>query len=467
MSRNFSGRLQPYQSIHIETLEGRTLLAADPIQVIIGSGGAKSVQFTDPSGIQATLLLTGAGTATCTFQGSGLSQLGTARGIVVQGVGVTLGKVQLLGTDTGSTLRMQTRGRGTVTSGDITSNGSMNAILAPSVVLDGDLTTAMWTRQIQLAGAQNGKISIGSAHLGSASVNASLGNVSNESFASSITVESLKATQWVGNGGGQTVQAPRILGLNVKGQFAPDLTLQGAPIGARSLDHCNVGSIVGGTWTVGGSTGAVEAAAVSGWDTTFIGPVKSIAVSSDATSVSLTAESINSLSIHGNLANSTLQLTTPLTANGFDLQTLSVGGGILNTNIQSQGSVGTIAAARMLQSSIFAGIVRPTAGQLPQMTTDFASTAQIKSLSLRKSNPSFQASDVAAYLIGNANLGDVAVANNGVPFGLAAHQLHSLTLMGAASGKTVHVNNPASSAVVNGLLASKGIAQADFVVRII
>src|SRR5947209_7225967 len=81
---------RPRSSALIERLESRQLLSADPISVLIGAGAAKAVLFTDSNGTTATVSVKGPGSATVNFDGAGLGQIASARGVVVTGTGVAM-----------------------------------------------------------------------------------------------------------------------------------------------------------------------------------------------------------------------------------------------------------------------------------------------------------------------------------------------------------------------------------------
>lgn len=462
---------RPDRSIVVEWLERRRLLsAADPLSVLIGAGAAKSVQYTDPNGTQAAVFLTGPGSATVTFNGSGLSQSANARGVVVNGANITLSTIAATRTTIGSTLQVNTRGKRPITLGTISSNGTFNLVRAPGVILNGDLTVGGWVHEIQLAGAQNGTLTVAQARVGGASMLADLGSVTNESLSSTVAIHSLKANQWVSTtGGDMTLQAPQVGDATIKGAFAPDVSIQGAPLRSLALTSFRSGSITGGTWNVGGNTGVIQTPAANNWNATFNGAVATMTLGSS--SVDVTAGAITNLSVHGILSNSTIQLTDPLASNGFDLTRLTATGEIDGTQIMSAGSIGAVTSGRLVQSMIYAGVMQMGGGgpqPLPSTRDDLLSSAEIKSIALRRSTAgSFVGSDVAAFTIGAADLATVNTNNGGTPEGVAANQIGSVTFTDLASGKSIHVVNPASTAGFMAALAAKGINPGDFVVRLL
>src|SRR5205823_2046206 len=92
--------------VTVEPLEKRQLLAADPLTVIVGAGAAKSVQFTDASGTQAMVFLTGTGTANVNFEGTGLSQSANTKGLVVNGSDISVASIVVNGSNAQSGLQI-------------------------------------------------------------------------------------------------------------------------------------------------------------------------------------------------------------------------------------------------------------------------------------------------------------------------------------------------------------------------
>jgi len=408
-SSRFHGgrRARPRLTAKIEALERRQLFSAgpDPLTVIIGEGAAKSVQFVDASGTHATVQLSGPGTASVSFGGTGLTQSANMRGLVVNGA-ASLDSISASGTTGGTTIQIITRGKLKTSAGDISSDGPLSALRATGVVVTGDITTGGLIHQIQLGGAQGGDISIGAARAGGVALVASLGSVSDESISSTGRIVVLAASQWMNTpGSGESITASQINVINIAHDLTADITTGG----------------------------------------------------------------IGAFNVGGTLSSSTINLTTPLVPHGVNLNRMSVGGTILDSTLVSGGSLGAISAAQMQGSQIYAGLVALPSGQtLPLATTDFRNVASIKSVSLRRSaSGSFVNSDVAAYMIGATSLGDVSMANGGVIFGIAAHQVQSVTLLDESTGKSVHAVNPSTTTAFNALLTAKGITPQDFVVRIV
>jgi hypothetical protein len=338
-----------------------------------------------------------------TFDGTGLSQSANAAGLIVTGSGISLTGISVNSTNAQSILQIVTKSRHALSIGSITVGGSLNAILAPSVTVVGDISTGSGLHLLQVAGATGGTITIGSGRVGTLGIQ--IGSASDESLNSAIPLTTLIAAQWVNTlGGGRTITTPQINAISIAHDF----------------------------------------------------------------SANLTAGSIGSMNVRGNLSNSTLNLTTPLTPLGMNVSTLNVGGAIAGTTINAGGNMGSIIAGKLTDSTIYAGLVASPSGPFPSATTDFRNTATIKSITLKKSaSASFANSIVAAYNIGSATLGTVSQTNAGNAFGLAAHDVKAGTIIDLGIGKNVHVANPPTTTAFDNALIAKGVTPADFEVRIV
>lgn len=449
----------------IESLEARTLLAADTLSVFIGGAAAKAVTFIDPNGTKAIVNMAGQGNATVTFSGTNLSQAASAIGVAVSGSGVTLASIALTHTGLDTVLHVRTVGRNPLTLGGLTSDGVVNSILAPGVVVTGNLTTAGWVHQITLSGAQNGTISIGPTH-SNGGFSMTVGTVSDESLVSDVRVNDLTVGQWLNTtGAAESIVAPQALTIRSRGNFAPDLSIAGIRGADVSLQTFVAGAITGGSLNVSGKVHSFNAGSIAGgWNGTVSGTVDDFHVTHDAT-MNLTASIINNLAVFGALSNSTVSLTEPLSTIGFDLFNLYTGGAIVNSTIESVGSIKAVSALSMQNSGLYVGLQAPV---LPTMTSAFANIAEIRSVTLRRSaSASFAASNIAAYQLGTLVLGAVQTSNGGTPFGVAGHSIQSITLVDQTTRHVAHETNVPSAAAFHQVLVSKGINQGDLVVDVV
>lgn len=449
----------------IEALESRTLLAADSLSVFIGGAAAKAVTFVDPNGTKAIVKMTGQGNATVTFSGTNLSQSPSPVGVAVSGTGVTLASIATTRTGLSTILHVTTVGRNPVTLGGLTSDGVVNSILAPGVIVTGDITTAGWVHQLTLSGAQNGTISIGPTH-SNGGLNFTAGTVTDESLVSSLRVDNLNVGQWLNTtGAAESIQAPQALTIRSRGNFAPDLSIAGIRGAQVSLQTFAAGAITGGSLNVNGLVHSFNAGSIAtGWTGTVNGTIDGFHVTHDA-SMDLTASTINNFAVLGALSDSMVSLTQPLSTVGFDMYSLYTGGGIINSTIESVGSIKGVSAQSMQNSNLFVGLTAPA---LPTTTSDFADTAEIRSVTLRHSaSASFAGSNIAAYQLGVIVLGTVQTSNGGTPFGVAGHSLQSITLVDQTTRHVAHESNVPSAASFSQVLVSKGINQGDLVVDVV
>jgi hypothetical protein len=448
----------------VETLEDRRLLS---VSVLIGGRAAQGVQYIDASGVKATVKIVGPGNATVTFDGTNITQTSGPAGILVSGSSVTLSSIITTGTGLYSALHITTFGAGSVTAGAITTAGVMAAILAPHVVLTGDLTTGGWVHQIVLAGAENGTMSIGPSHIGGG-LNFSAGFVNNEALTSSIRINALTVGQWTNpSGPSLSIQAPQIVKLTAAGAFNANLTVGGAVV--SSLGTFTAGSLVGGTWNIAANVGYVHAGSISpGW-TGFVGRSISTLNIAGAATMTLQAASIGRLASGGDLTDSSLTFTEPLAPNADDIRMLSVGGEILDSTIDAIGSIGPVIATRMVDSQLYAGVLPTlvTTHGLPSVATDLVTASNIASITLRRSgDASFVNSDIAAFTLGPVILGRVTLTNGSVPFGVAGASIRSISLSDFVTGKTVQLSPVTSTAAFNSALGAKGLG-GDLAVRIV
>lgn len=449
----------------VEAMESRMLLAADTLSVFIGGAAAKAVQFIDPNGTRAIVHMTGQGNATVNFSGTNLAQGPSASGVLVSGSDVTLASIALTNTGLTTMLYVSTIGRNSVTLGGITGDGVVNSIIAPNVIVTGDITTAGWVHDIQLAGAEDGTISTGPAHI-NGGLKLSIGSVSDESLTSDVRINELTASQWLNTTGAtETITAPQVLTMRVKGDFAPDLSIPGIRGAQVSLQSFVAGALTGGTWSVDGKTHILSTGSIAtGWSGTFNGVIDNFHVTHEAT-MDLTAEMVGSMTVAGALTNSTISLTQPLSSVVFDVNSFYVGGEIEDSTIESAGSIRAFSAQSMDGSGLYVGMVNPA---LPATTSDFANTAEIRTITLRRSaSASFSDSNIAAYDLGTVDLGAVQTSNGGTPFGVAGHSIASITLVDQTTRRSAHATNPASAAAFSQVLVSRGIAQGDLVVEIV
>jgi hypothetical protein len=269
------------------------------------------------------------------------------------------------------------------------------------------------------------------------------------------------------------IAAPSLATLTVKGDtkisrplagdFAADLTLNGTGVAAtaKTLGAVTVkGKIDAATWSVTGAAGAITAGSTgTAWDATFTKAITSVTAST--LSGTLHAASIGTVKAD-NIIQLTLGLTQAVSPTIKALGTLTVKNAIDSSDIRAAGNIGTVTAGKMLHSRLFAG-VPSSVSALPQTSADFAAVATIAKVvvtgTANLADPGLLDSYIAASKITSASITRFAASNNGVPDGLAADSIASLTLKTATSTVTkTNLTTPTSDASASG---------DDFFVRIV
>ena len=379
-------------------------------QLPIGNGTRAT--YTDANGRSVTITLVGGGTGVVSVVGNG-DVTGTAASSVT---------VATTGTTAHSRLAVVSSGSKATEIDGIAVAGSLAALVAPTVDLDGDLTVTGTIGSVLLAGASGGHtLSVqGTGAVGSLR----LGTVADLTVDTAEPLATLYATAWTNATDSAVVTAPSISSLIVPGTFAAGVAVgtgTGVPLRTVRVG----GALSGGTWTVAGGVNSITAGSTdAAWSATVTGAVNSVAVNG-AASGSLTAASVGALRVRGDLTNATVKLT----AAGTDVRSLTVGGSITGSTIAAAGSVGAVRARAMLDSTLTAGVASTVTG-LPTSAADFATTASIASFTLTglpANAASFAGSDVAAATLGRVAVRNVTTANNGTPFGFAADTLASIT----------------------------------------
>ena len=369
----------------------------------ISFGGRTVASYADSAGHHVTLKLSGPGTGKANFDTGNANP----------------GSIVLTGTTAASVLTITVQG-GSTNVGTIFVNGSLNKLIGTHVNLVGDMTVTGTLGAAQLASASGGHaINIEGA---GRAPSLSLGQVSDLSIDSAASIALLQAISWAGGTGGMDIiAAPAITRLMVGGNFGGSIHLSGTGLDLRNA--LVKGALSSGNWIIAGSIGQLNAASVaSGWSAAVAGSISAMKVHGNFAG-NLTASSIKTLQIGGDLTGSIIRLTG---GTATDLQSLVVGGSISGSQVRATGSILTIKAAGLANSNIFAGVNQFTTA-LPTSAGDFTANSSIRTVVVTGQKQVFavQGSNVAAATLGNVTFGAVNTNNSGVQFGLAAHQLAS------------------------------------------
>ena len=431
----------------VERLERRILFAID---VTLGTGSpSQALVFTDADGTVARVRVSG-GTATITFDGNPVGQSTSGRLTTVTGTGVTMTNMVLSGASPSVAVRASGGGDGSVTLGGLSAAGPVRGIAAPGVVLTGPATLSNGIGRLTLGGARDTTLTInrsGQALLQDASV--SILSVTDAAITSQQPMRQLRVGSWgLGNENqSNTVTTTRINVLQCAGDFNAGLALSGngQVVGQPVLGNAKVvGALASGAWDVAGKTGRVAAGSVgSGWNGTF-GDLSSFSTPGDFAG-SISANTINSLGA-GSLTNAGIDVTRAFATGATALNRLNVRGAIAGTRVRSGADIGSVSAASITGSSVFAGVANGGGGgggaarSLPADASAFVSPATIKGVAIRtRGTPSFVGSNIAASTLGRINGGTIQVDNGGAPYGLAAQTILSLSGQRNDTGETRHV----------------------------
>jgi len=255
-------------------------------------------------------------------------------------------------------------------------------------------------------------------------------------------IRSLRAVSWDGGsikadwiGSLRTTGARRPVPDN--GDFAADITLSGnnAPRG-RTLSSASIaGSLTGGAWNItAGNVGTVRALSFEpGWTlTAVVGEIRSLYSRGDFSS-DVTARSLASLYVRGNLAGARLDLTQPPEPRTYAARSISVRGWIADSTLLFSGNVRSVRAGGMRDSALFAGVTA-TGDQngdgvldLPDPGTQLALGAggrcrigSLRVTGIRGEEFTFINTNLAAAEFGYVYVRSSRDDNDQIPFGIAA-----------------------------------------------
>ncbi len=227
----------------------------------------------------------------------------------------------------------------------------------------------------------------------------------------------LRAVEWEGGSlSAHSLRTLRITGSRregLAGDFSAPLTLTGNGVapGHYVLRSASIrGSVSDGPWNIGGAVGTLY---VYG---DFAGD--------------LTALSVRSMTVRGDLDGATLTLTQAVQDRVYALGRLYVGGWMRDAAVDVAGNIATVYVRGIEGSRLFAGVGGEV---LPTAPGDFGAQATIRSFTqagIRENGvyiASFVDSDVAAWNIRRCSLRQVEMDNGGEAFGVAASDIGVLT----------------------------------------
>lgn len=426
--------------------------------VAVGEGSpVRSVTYTDADGTVGVVSVAG-GSATLSFAGTGVTQT-PGRNLVISGTAVELDQV----TATGGSPNITVRGRGGADNRLVVNGiegGAIRNFVGREVILRGRSDLAGGIGRLDVFQTEDAEIIIGAALDPRLQPAITLVSANDTDINSASRIRSIRFDAWTSDPTApdpDVIAAPSVGSLQSGGDFGGTLTLNN-PGNGDALGNARVNGSVTGPWTVTGSTGSVSVGSTAAsWLGNFGGSVRSLVVGGDLAG-SLSAVNAGSLRV-GSMTGANIALTQPNVAGAIALRSLNARGAISGSNLRADaGEIGSVVAGSISNSTIYAGVAPGEGAGLPDAPTDFIAPATIRSVTVRnRTGPSFVGSDIAAQTLGTMNLGVIQTANGGVPFGLAAGSIASVTAADAAGARIRHarLDEPGESQ-----------ASADFKVRV-
>lgn len=416
--------------------------------VTVGEGSpTRSVTYTDADGTVGVVTVSG-GSATLSFAGTGIAQT-PGRNLLISGTGVKLDLV----TATGGTPGISVRGRGGADNRLVVNGingGAVRSFVGREVILRGHSNIGGGIGRLDVFQTEDAEITIGAPADPRLQPVITLVAANDTDISSAGTIKSIRVDAWTSDPSGpdpDVIAAPAVRSFHSGGDFGGTLSLSN-PGTADALGSARVAGAVSGPWTVVGSTGSVTVGSTgASWLGTFGGSVRSLVVVGDLAG---TFRAVNAGSVRaGSMSGASIYLTQPNVAGAVALGSLVARGAISGSNIRADaGTIGSVTAASITSSTIYAGVNPGEGAGLPDAATDFIAPGTIRSVTVRnRTGPSFVGSDIAAQTLGGMNLGVIQTANGGVPFGLAAQTIAAVTAADAAGARIryARLDEPADS----------------------
>ncbi len=283
----------------------------------------------------------------------------------------------------------------------INDNNSLKSITAKTTNLRGNIKVSGSLASLVINDANNSNtITVGPSSNKKAAVSLSFDRVADLTLNSQMPIKAISTTEWKAG----TIDAPSIASITTKGNKKLKI--------AGDLDvDVTIDAAIGSIKTAGTLSGK--------WNCNTIKSVSAL-----------------------NITSATLTLDQEPNLKVLALGALTAKNDINDSQIISDGNVGTISAGAMINSLCFAGIKSGVTG-LPNLPDDINVSASIKSITVKgiKGEPnSFINSDIGAASIRSATLNYPKSDNSGVPFGITAGSIGSLKIKNA-SGKTITLKN--------------------------
>jgi RHS repeat-associated protein len=408
---------------------------------IILKDALRRYSFLDEDGTPVTVVWTGPGQVTLERYTDPDDHHGDLRNITVDGSTIT------------SALTIATKGVGAKTSFEnLVVHGPLKSLAAGTTDLLGDITIDGSIATLTMSSAVSGSaISIGPrAALLKTEASLTFDRVAEMSVTSATPLNVITAAEWLDRDGvADALTAPSLKKLIIKGDksqtrplagaFEADITLTNGAL-IQTLASVSVAGPVGeGVWSIAGNTGSITALSTApNWNASFAGKV-TLLKTTGSMSGHVTAKSIATVYVGGDLTNATLALTQGVDATHpttESLHAVTIRGMFDSSDIVTAGHIGSATIGAMRNSHLLAGLRSPQSG-LADSLDDFESAAKIGRvtiLGLASALRDMADSSISARFLGSLTLRDVKTDNAGLSFGLAADRIASLIVY---EGRTV------------------------------
>lgn len=432
--------------------------------VTIGTSARKSLNYTDPDGTKARIIIVG-GSAVITFAGTDVL-INTVRGVVtVTGTDATVADINITDlTPRGSTLLVTaTGGDGMVRLGSI-SDQHLAAFFAPSATLTGHFAAVQLGRMV-IGGTDGITMNFGPFDAEFVSI----GKAIDTSIESQGGLKLLRSGAWLSNTGfDYSITATKIGSMMISGDCAESVILTGGS--PQDLRAAFIrGRLTQGSWYIRGPVGAVAASSVdSSWSLTSQDLVRVLHFGGDFGGA-ISVGAIGTMIVKGSMNGASLYTLAPISPRnpGFvQLGALLVGGNIVDSRIRGNGNLGVLVGRALINSEIFAGLGDEVvdAHALPTDATGLSASASLQLVRVR----SFSNSRIVASKVGNVSIGTITTQANGVIEGVAGRVVGSITgVLDTGARLFLTRIQTRTQAALNDYLSKKSITLQDFKVVIL
>ena len=431
---------------------------AAPATVSIGAGTkVGAIAFTQPDGVKGTLRLS-SGSAAVTFSAGALTTTVRDGVEVVSGAGATISDVVVTNNSAKGlpSLTIGSSGKGTVTLGGLSDAAGMVAVIAPTTTFTGEMNLA-GLRQLVLAAADHATMVIGAAS-GTTAVSVP---TANDTTLDGGAITTFRAKNWTDDDGGSyQLYVSSITNLLVTGSFADAVTVATTAGFGITTAVVNKPS---GQWDVNGAIRtATVTAPTAAWGLSDESAVEHLTVRGDLLST-VTAADIEQMTVTGGLTGATISTDALFNSAAVQLVKLNIAGAVTGSTISAVGNIGTVTAKSLSGSHVYAGYAA-TSG-LPTAANDLSALATITALNLTAGKNTFVNSDLAAYTVTHANLGQITTANSSTSFGVAAHTLSAFTgRLNPGSTLDLTKAQTSSAATLAAYVAKRKLSLGDFTI---